>query len=447
MVSAAVDAAGRVRGVESFEFRVKSRTGRVKILFVNQFYWPDAAATAQQLSDLAEHLADAGHQVQVLCSARGYDANSSSMRPRRELRRGVQIHRLAGPGFGKRTTVGRVVDYAVFHLLCGLWCLCFGWRFRVVVTLTSPPLVGLYGMLVRAMTFGGTRHVCWSMDLHPDCEFALGLAGRKNPIWRLVDLLNTVHFRLADATVALGRCMQGRLRAKGVREERLRVIGVWNPAGSATQREVDALRSRYGWSGRFVVMYAGNAGLIHSFDAVCEAMRRLDRVREVQFVFVGGGKRLAEVESYVRRHTLRNFVHHAYVEREQLGAMLAAADVHLVTMRPGLEGMAVPSKLYGIMGASRPVLYVGPSESETARATLEADCGRVIDPEGVDALVAAICELARDSSERERLGGNGRRYFLARHERGVCCREWERVIESVAAAVAWHPDAAVRELV
>jgi glycosyltransferase involved in cell wall biosynthesis len=429
----------------------------VKILFVNQFYWPDIAATAQQLSDLAEHLAEEGHDVHVLCSDGRYDSHAGAKPPRRETHGGVEIHRLAGPGFGKRSTLGRVVDYAAFHALCGLWLLAFGFRFRIIVTLTTPPLIGVYATLVRSLTLGRTRHVCWSMDLHPDCEFELGIWTRIHPFWALLALLNDGHFRRADATVSIGRCMSRRLEDKGVPSERLRLIGVWSrdeeesksrrveesksrrpdaQPGSSEGASAACLRDRLGFQGKFVVMYAGNAGLIHTFDAVCESMRRLDCEPGVLFAFVGGGRRLAEVAAFVAEHRLQNYVHIPYVPREQLGELLAAADVHLVTLRAGLEGVAVPSKLYGIMAASRPVIYAGPPESEAAWAIAEADCGRLIEPFDADGLASAIRELSTNSAERARLGENGRRYFLTFHERSVCCREWSRLLVEMAGKAA-----------
>ena len=121
----------------------------MKILFVNQFYWPDMAATAQQMTDLCEYLAERGHEVRVVCSCGQYDDGSGGSTPKRETHRGVRIHRLRAPSFGKKSNLGRVIDYAGFHLLVGLWLLVFGWRYRAIVTLTTPPLIGIYGLLLK----------------------------------------------------------------------------------------------------------------------------------------------------------------------------------------------------------------------------------------------------------------------------------------------------------
>ncbi len=407
----------------------------MRILFVNQYYWPDLAATAQQMSDLAEHLAARGHDVTVLCSRGQYADGSGTRTPRRQVHEGVHIRRLSAPGFGKSGRFGRVIDYAGFHLLTGLWMLLFGWRHRVIVTLTTPPLIGLYATLAKWLTLGRTRHVCWVMDLHPDIEFELGMWSRRHPLYATFGFLNDLHLRKANAVVALGPCMAERLRRKGIAGDRVQTISVWNRAGEVEPMAPDAstLRNDNGLSDRFVVMYSGNAGIIHHFDAVCEAMRRLDGDERVRFLFVGSGRRLAEIRGYVDEHQLGNFICLPYQPREMLGQSLAAGDVHLVTMRPRMQGTAVPCKTYGIMAAGRPVIFVGPADADTAVQVREADMGFVLDVDDADGLVAAIRKLADDPALVRRLGDNARSRFLEHFEKDVCCRRWADLLEGHSA--------------
>lgn len=408
----------------------------MKVLFVNQFYYPDVAATAQIMADLAEHLVERGHEVHVLCSRGQYDDGSGRPTPRRELHRGVHIHRVTAPGFGKKHLVGRMLDYAGFHLLTGLRLLAVGWRYDAVVTLTTPPLIGLYGTAVKWLTLGRTRHVCWAMDLHPDCEFELGMWSRRHPLYRGFDGLNGLHFRKAHAAVVLGEAMADRLRAKGVADRRLHVIPVWSRSDRIDARPLgdSPLRAEHGLADRFVVMYSGNAGLIHSFDAVCEAMRRLDDDDRIRFLFVGGGRRLAEVEQFAREHGLSNLVTLPYFPRERLNDSLAMGDVHLVTLRQGMAGVAVPCKTYGIMAAGRAVIHIGPVAGETADHVREAGAGVVIPveaPDAADMLEATIRRLAAAPDEAAAMGRRGREKMQARFDRPVCCGQWTHLLESL----------------
>ncbi len=408
----------------------------MRILFVNQFYWPDAAATAQQMSDLAEHLVERGHEVTVYCARGQYQEGSTQRAPRYEQHRGVHIRRLAVPSLGKKKFIARVMEYAGFHLLCGLRMLLAGWRYDAVITLTTPPLIGLYATFLKWLTLGRTKHLCWSMDLHPDCEFALGMWSPKHPLFATLNWLNGLHFRQAHAVVALGHCMAGLLRNKRVKEDRLHVIGVWSWADQIEARSLDSspLLTEHGLDGKFIVMYSGNAGLAHTFDAVNETMLRLKDDDRIRFLFVGAGKRLDEVEAFAKEHDLTNFMRLPYFPREQLNDSLAMGHVHLATLIPSMAGIAVPCKTYGIMAAGRPLLFVGPPESDIARQVTEAECGHVVHPDDPDALVEHIQRMADDTSECERLGTNGRVYMLKHHERAVGCKAWTELIEGLKPA-------------
>jgi glycosyltransferase involved in cell wall biosynthesis len=196
-------------------------------------------------------------------------------------------------------------------------------------------------------------------------------------------------------------------------------------------RASNALASELGIRDEFVVMYSGNAGLAHRFEEVLDAMDRLRDDPGMEFVFVGGGPRKAEILG--RAGAIRNFRYIDYRPRRDLADSLTLADVHLLTLRGDMAGLVVPVKLYGIMAAGRPVVMVGPRGSESGRTIEEAGIGHVIDPdeEGPAAgerLVETLRALRDDPAERRRMGDRAREAFRARFERGVCCDEWERVI-------------------
>jgi len=410
----------------------------MKVLFVNQYYWPDVAATSQMLTDLCEHLAQRGHDVEVLCSTGQYDNGTSTPgKPaRRESHNGVNIRRVPATGFGKRSMLGRIVDYLSFHLVVGLRVLLTGRRHDVLVTLTTPPLIGIYATVVSRLSLGQVRHVCWVMDLHPDCEFALGLFNRDNPLALVLDWLNGLHFRQADRCVALGRHMARRLIDKRVDAEKITVIPVWgHDLANTDVAEAEAVSPD-----RFVVMYSGNAGLAHTFESICQAMLALKDDQRFAFVFAGGGRRMREIRSFVERHCLKNVRFEDYVPRLQLASWLAVGDVHLISLRPGLAGMAVPSKLYGVMAAGRPVAFAGPRSCETADAIAQADCGKTFDVDDADGLVDFLKALADDPVERRRLGANARSAFEQHYQRQTCCQQWMPVLEELAQDDPEHVD-------
>ena len=400
-----------------------------RLLFVNQYYWPDHASTAQHLADLAESLAARGHEVHVLCSRGGYKPGAARP-PADETHRGVRIHRVGATALGRRTTLHRLADYLSFYLRAMIAAL-FLPRCDAVVTLTTPPIIGLVGTVLRLLK--GSRHVFWSMDLHPDASIALGRMDARNPVVRLLAWISDAVYRRADRVVVLGPYMADRIAAKRVPRERIAAIPVWSRRDEIDPlpRAGHPLRASLGLADKFVVMYSGNLGLAHSFAEVIAAARALRHRDDVAFLFVGGGPRLKEVEAARLADDLANVRVLDYFPREQLHASLSVADAHLVTMRAEMTGIVVPGKLYGAMASARPVLFVGPARSESADTIRAAGCGEQVELGDADALVRAIERLAADPALAADLGRRGREAFLARHERDGCCAAWADLVADV----------------
>jgi len=234
----------------------------------------------------------------------------------------------------------------------------------------------------------------------------------------------------------LGRCMRHVVLEKGLADaEKVVHLGVWSDDDEVkpVAREANPYRAEWKLGERFVVMYSGNFGLVHDVETMCEAARLLRDDKRIAFAFVGGGKRKAEVLAFVRTHALDARLE-PYQPREKLDALLSCADVHLVTLRPGFEGLVVPSKMYGIMAAGRPALVVGPATSEVALVAGESGCGRVIDPGDSAGLAKAIRDLAHDPEAARAMGERGRADLHARHSRERLCEGWRRLLEGLVDA-------------
>jgi glycosyltransferase involved in cell wall biosynthesis len=369
---------------------------------VNQYYWPDHASTAQHLSDLAESLAAEGYECHVLCSQGRY--RPGEPRPAaHELHEGVHIHRVPATSLGRRDTWARMTDYLSFYAGAAIRALMLP-RFDVVVTLTTPPIIGLIGTLLRAAR--GTRHVYWSMDLHPDASKALGRMSPRNWIVRFWAWLSALVYRQADRVVVLGPYMADRIAEKQVPSDRIVTIPVWSRRDEIypIPRGTNPLRKVLGLEDKFVVMYSGNLGLAHSFDEFLAAARQLRERTDVIFLFVGGGPRLGEVEAAIKRDGIENVRLLDYVPRSQLHASLTMADLHLISMRPEMTGIVVPGKLYGAMAAGRPTLFIGPEHCESADTIRQAGCGFTIPSGETEQVVRAIGLLADDPSLARRKG-------------------------------------------
>ncbi|MFT5285110.1 MAG: colanic acid biosynthesis glycosyl transferase WcaI [Planctomycetota bacterium] len=371
-----------------------------------------------------------GHEVSVLCS-RGRYLEGRGEAPAFEIRNGVTIKRLRATSFGKGNHLGRLVDYFSFHVLASARLAFSRWA-DVVVTLTTPPMIGVCGRIAR--TFSGAKHVNFLMDLHPDAEFECGMINRASLPGRLLEGVAGSILRKAHMNVVLGKYQSKRVSERGVAPERIVEIPVWSDGDEIVpvSHSDNHLRSSLGWDERFVVMYSGNAGIVHGFDEVLDAATQLDQTHpEVLFVFVGGGPRKAEIENTVRTTKLQNVDFLPYFDRNELRYSLSAADVHFMSLLPQHVGVAVPGKLYGILAAGRPVLFVGSPECETAETIVAANAGAVFAAGQGSELAQEIIALTANATLLEKQGRNGRAYFMQHHEKGVCVEAWRNLLESI----------------
>ena len=273
------------------------------------------------------------------------------------------------------------------------------------------------------------------MDLHPEAEIAAGMLGERSVAARLLAWLDARAYRGADFVVDLGPYMQRLVARKGVPSDRSRTVSIWGGRTDLTSvNGANPLTSRLELENRFVVMYSGNAGIVHDFGAIVEAMRLLRDDPRIYFLFVGDGPRRREVEEFARREGVANFSYRDYFPRDLLRYSLSVAHVHLISLRPQFVGISVPSKLYGAMASARPILFVGPEHCETADTIREARCGVVIDPVAVgDAaagrkIVEVLQAWADVRSAREELGARGRCAYVERFDYRLGCAAFERVV-------------------
>src|ERR1700730_11434673 len=333
----------------------------MKILILNQAFYPDVVSTAQHASDLAIGLTQAGHEVTVICSSRGYDDPNLRF-PNEETWNGVKIVRVRSSGFGKGSKWRRAADFGTFMANCAL-CLWSSPQFAVGGPMTSPPLISFLATL--AVPGRARSLVFWSMDLNPDEAIAAGWLRAKSPVARLLSRMLLHSLQRADRIIALDRFMKDRIQAKGIPAERVLVVPPWShddcvrfdPAGR------EEFRASYKLSDKFVVMYSGNHSPCHPLETVLQAAERLDENEDVAFCFVGGGSEFGKVKERARNRGLRNVLCLPYQPIEKLSGSLSAADLHVVVMGDQYVGIVHPCKIYNVLAVKKPFLYIGPNES------------------------------------------------------------------------------------
>lgn len=410
------------------------------VIFLNRFFHPDHSATSQMLSDLAFALAAEGRSVVVITSRQRYDDPAARL-PARETVGGVEIHRVWTSRFGRADLVGRAIDYLSFYLSAA-WAL---WRLArpgaVVVAKTDPPMLSIVaGPVAR---WRGAAFVNWLQDIFPEVavELGVGESPTARVLFRILGRLRDASLRRATVTIAIGDRMAQRVVGFGVPAARVRVIANW--ADGTLVRPIapqdNPLRAEWGVQDAVVVGYSGNLGRAHDYRTILDAIARLERDAEigpggarVVWLFIGGGAQHEAFRREVSEMRLSSVRFAPYQPREQLAQSLSVPDVHLVTLRPELEGLIVPSKFYGVAAAGRPAVFVGDADGEIARLLQRHDCGTTVAEGDAAGLARIVVELASRPADRMRMGDNARTAFMRHHDKPVAVAQWRRLLDELA---------------
>ena len=385
----------------------------MKIVFINQFFWPDSSATSQQLTDLATGLAGRGHEIAVICSDGGYAAAAGGEQPP------VEILRVRSLPF-KRGLVGRVLSYLSFYVAAFFRALTMR-RADVIVSLTTPPLISLLGSMVKILR--GSRHFIWEQDIYPDVAISLNYFQAGGVADRLVGLLADFSRRHADGILALGTCMRDRLIDRGVPAEKIYITENWANGEAITPM------ARPGDPSRLVVLYSGNFGLAHDLDTLAGAMLRLKDDPRFHFIFVGSGIKRQQLAKFCAAQDIHSLELRPYVDRDKLNEGLAVGDVGLVTQSEDCWGSVVPSKVYGILAAGRPVLFIGPRRATPARTIDLHRCGWHVNCGDVEGLTDLLLELASDLGAVRAAGGRARQALMEHYDLPLGVARIARILE------------------
>ncbi len=336
-------------------------SSKLKILLLNQCFYPDHVSTAQHLTDLALGLAAAGHSVTVVASSRGYD-NPEARFPVNETWKGIEIKRIWTPGLGKSTKLRRLLDFSVFWINAARILLLLP-RHEVMICLTSPPLISTLGTLVSKVK--KSLVIPWIMDLNPDEAVAAGWLKKGGIMERFLTISQNWSFKQAAKIVVLDRFMAERVIQKNIPPDRVQIIPPWSHdlAIQFDAKGREEFRRAHGLSDKFIVMYSGNHSPCHPLDTLLNVAKKLSKEPIIHFLFVGGGSEFKKVQRFVLDNQLSNITCLPYQPIENLSASLSSGDLHTVVMGDAFLGIVHPCKIYNIMAMGLPFLYIGPVES------------------------------------------------------------------------------------
>jgi glycosyltransferase involved in cell wall biosynthesis len=405
----------------------------VKVCFFNRSYWPDQAATGQFLTELAEDLVSRYATEVTVVAGRSLNASrqeaGSRLRPvSREMHHGVDIRRANGTRLQPTRFVARASNYVSYFAAAAAASLAVGPQ-DVVVSLTDPPIIGLAALWTARRT--GARFVFLCEDIFP--EVATLIEDFQNQtVNAALDRVNRYLLRHADAIIALGERMRRRLvEEKGADPARVTVIHNWADCDAIVPGAKDnAFAREHQLVDRFVLMHSGNVGLSQNLDVLIEAADRLRSKERLTIAIVGDGSKRAALEAMAAARGLSNVRFFPYQPKALLHDSFASADAFLVSLKAGIEGYIVPSKVYGILAAGRPYIAATDPSSEPAQIARESGCGLVAPPGDPAALADAIATLYDNPAMSREMGARAR-MAARQYDRTVAVQSYHELFERV----------------
>ena len=372
----------------------------MKILLLNLYYPPDTSATAKMAATVVEALS-AKHEVTVLCGRPSYDP--SERRPwwltQSEQSANAKIIRVGSTDYPRFAMKRRVLNYLSYVALAiprALFVKC-----DAVLAMTDPPFEGIVGAFVALLK--GKPYIYNIRDMYPDMAVggAIVAPGLLARIW---EKMHRWALRRSTRVIVLGEDMRARIIAKGVKPAAVEVVRdgtdilpSGSPQATLDDEVIRTIRGNY----KFVLLHAGNLGFYGAWETLIIAAREL-AADGVGLVFVGEGAQRPYVESLAKEAANVRFL--PFFPGSKIPSVLAAADAHVVTVKRGLEGVVVPSKIYGILMAGKPIVAIAPKETDAA--TLGAKFGFAVsaDPDQPKDAVQTIRSLVLDADKLERMG-------------------------------------------
>lgn len=375
----------------------------LNLLLINQYFPPDTSATAKVADRLTRFLAQY-HRVTVLAGRPSYAPTEQHLyylRRTETYAPNVKVIRVGSSGYHRGRMRQRVLNYLSFMALALPQALLT--TADVIVAMTDPPLAGLIGALVARLR--GKPFVYYIQDLHPD----MALVSRMVQPGGWVNGWERLHrwvLRQASQIVVLGEDMKALVAAKGIDPVRIEVVRTGADIPAQLPPPDNPVSQEIRDDFKFVLLHAGNLGFYGAWETLIEAANLLDDPT-IGLIFIGDGAAKAQLKAWAGANPRIKFL--PFRPAADIPYVLAAADMHIVTIRAGAEGVIVPSKLYPILAAGKPVLAVVPPASDAARLITHHQFGVTVPPDNPVALAAMITQLYQDRGQLIDMGRNARR--------------------------------------
>jgi glycosyltransferase involved in cell wall biosynthesis len=396
---------------------------------VTQFYPPDYAATGQLIQELANELKNQGMKIHVFTGQPGY-AFEKATAPTVERIGNLLIKRSRASRIWGRRVRGKAINGVFFCLRSAIHLLKSCWRGKTLMLTTAPPFLPAIGYLIN-LCFG-LPYICLVYDLYPDALVELKVLPANHWITKFWDRFNRHIWGKAKNIIVLSSTMKDRIVAKHPQiESKITVIHSWADTDSIKPipKQDNWFARQYDLVDKFTVVYSGNIGRCHDVTTIMEAARIL-RDEPIQFIFIGTGAKKPTCKRIAEIRVLHNCLFLPFQDKKHLPYTLTSGNLALVSIAPGLEGVVVPSKLYGVLAAGIPVAAICEQHSYLRQLIAEASCGATFENGNAVALAEFIRHLSINPHKATQMGMASRRYCEFHFTPEIIANQYAKVVRN-----------------
>lgn len=379
-----------------------------RIWIVSELYYPEETSTGYIVTGIAEGLADS-FEVHALCGQPSYSARGVRA-PRVQEHNGVRIRRCSATTFNKNILPLRLLNLITISLSLFFHAIWSFQKYDFVLTVTNPPLLPFLSAL--ACWLRGAEFLLLVHDVYPDILIATKILRVDSLPARFGVRMNQWLYHRAARIIVLGRDMQARARLhlNPSQYSRIVVIPNWADVDQITPqpRVQNELLVELGLTRKFVVQYAGNMGYPNDLESIVESAHLLAANPDVHFLFLGSGVKWKWVKTKLAEYGLHNATLLGSRPRSQQQIFLNACDVAIVSLIHEMVGISVPSRMYNILAAGKPIIAVTEVDSELAQLVLEEQIGWVVSPGAPEKIVEVIVAAYADSQGVAKMGQRAR---------------------------------------
>ncbi|MEM3786931.1 MAG: glycosyltransferase family 4 protein [Nitrososphaeria archaeon] len=408
-------------------------TAKNNITTFSQMFYPDASATSKLLTDMLVGISN-NFEINVYAQNRSYTNNKVIYKASEELSH-ININRVNVPPLNKNNFFSRLLLSYIISKKFKQIAINIGEKTDLFLSVSNPPNMP-HEIALVAKKFK-VPFVYLLHDLYPDelmKTYKISNYKFAKPIVEHLKKTTFETFLMSDKIITVGRDVKSYLISNyNVESMKIEVLTNWSHKLEIDPEESRKFKTKLNLNDKFVIMYAGNIGILQDFDVILLTMKEFQLIdKDIILVVIGNGKKIKLINDFCEQNKLTNIkiVDFIFDEREYASA-LNAADCCLVSLNKTLYGIAVPSKTYYYLSVGKPIIGIIPKNSEIDLEIKEDDFGLTCNDYSYETLSSIILKLKNDSQLLALMSQKAKNAFETKYSMQVAIQKYLKLFKEV----------------